>query len=332
MSESLERTVDFSAVIEGAYGTGTPETTAFTKAWWIFGAGSIHQTDTESRNLNPLSRSLSSRGEAIGRELQKFNPGTMLMGHGGDPANWFLKSLLQMAGFACTDDVPNSRTDAVYRSSGFESGACSSYHDAVDGSGLLYRAVGCVATFSMSGRAGEEIAITTDIQGKTFDVANDPIVQAAPTVTYPTGGSIVHTMENEGLTITVTGGSGAFTPVWRSFNLVAGWTISERRDANSPKGLKGLRLTKRAPTLQLVIEQDTDFLPELKASIRAGASMYSAVHFIHGPGNGEQVEVSAILQAKNVTDSGDADLTVNTIEYALIDPAASDGELTISAI
>ncbi len=331
MSEGYERTVDFSAFIEGAYGTGTPETTNFDHAWWIFGSGSMHDTDTETRNLNPVSRSLSPRGEAVGRQLAKFNPQTNLMGHGGDPANWFLKTLLRMSSFAAVDDLPNNRVDCKFRSAGAESGACSVYQDVVSGNGSLYRAVGCVATWSMSAQAGQEIVITTDIQGRIFDINNDPIRQAAPTLDYPTG-SIVHVLESEGMTIDITGGSGAFTPVWKSFQFTCGQQISERRDGNAPKGLKGLRLPKRQPTLSVVIEEDADFLTDLEASIRAGAAMYHRVHFIHGPGNGEQVEFDSILQAKSSKRGGDNDIATTTIEYALIDPNAADGELIISAI
>lgn len=327
MAEQLERTVDFSAVIEPTYGNGTPETTTFTKGFYIFRSGNIHRIETERRNLQPLKRTMTSSGEAVGRQLQVFTPSFNLMGHGGAPSDFRLGTLFRMAGFEEDVDAPFGRVDYKYRSSGFESGAVSVYYDDVEGNGILWTAKGCVATFTMQGRAGEEITIDSEIRG----LYTAPVEQAAPTVTYPTGGSLVHTMKDEGCTIQINGGS-LITPVWKSFSFTAGWTISERRDANSPEAMKGLRLTRREPTLQMVIEANSTEVAEIFASMRTGAAAYHTIHWIHGPSNGEQNEFTMTGQLMNTPEQVDTDLRTLQLEYALFHPTTDDGECILGAI
>jgi hypothetical protein len=325
----LERTTDLSTVIEGTYGQGTPETTTFTKGHYLFGSGSFYNVETDKRSLSPLRKSLTKTApSATGRSLVNLTPQFDLIGHGGDPEDYRWGLIMRACGFKETTDVGNNRVDYLFRSDGFESLAVSVFQAAVSGgsNGLLRRSTGVVGSFSMSGAAGEEIVIKTQLKG--LYVA--PVQQAEPTVTYPTGGAVVHTMKNEGLTIV--GSFGTITPIWKSFEFNAGYTTVERKDANAPEALKGLRLTKRDPTLKLVLELDSDDLISYFAAHRLGAGDPHTIHWIHGPGNTEQVEFRMVGQLAAPTEQSQDDLRTIELNYDLFHPTADDYECQIGAI
>ena len=329
--EMLERTTDLSTKIETTYGTDpVPETTDFTKGHYIFGSGNFYSVETDKRPLSPLRKSLTKIAPfAVGRSLVNLTPQFDLIGHGGDETDYRFGLIMQACGFKEEVDTPNSRVDYRFRSDDFKSLACSVFQAAVSGgtNGLLRRSTGVVGSFSMSGAAGEEIVIKTQLKG--LYVA--PVQQAAPTVTYPTGGAVVHTMKNEGLTIV--GSFGTITPIWKSFEFNAGYTTVERKDANAPEALKGLRLTKRDPTLKLVLELDSDDLISYFAAHRLGAGDPHTISWIHGPNpDGEQVEFAMVGQLAAPTEQSQDDLRTIELNYDLFHPTADDYECQIGAI
>jgi len=165
----------------------------------------------------------------------------------------FFGSLLRACGLKQVNELSAS---VVYtpRSSSFETATVYVYADQI-----LHKSTGCVGTFTLAGTAGEGIELMFDLQGNYIAPTG---ANTQPALRYPADNkklmnfsrATIEKYASAGDAVGYQGGSSSEGPIIRSFNFDAGVTVTERGDINSAEGLKGLFVTDRAPTLDLVVE------------------------------------------------------------------------------
>jgi len=157
-------------------------------------------------------------------------------------------------------------------------------------------------TFTLSGNAGEGAELQFDMRG-TYNLPTT--ATTVPTPTYPKDNKKliqagVSANSEAGWSIGATNGDGtggfvAGDPIVRSFTFDAGVNVIERMDANSQFGLQGLFITDRTPTLELVVEVESDlatasdpggnnsiFNPMSDLADASGEQVRHEIKFIHG--------------------------------------------------
>jgi len=324
----LVNTVAFNSLLEGTYAGGTPETTAFSSPSYLFRNSQIVQVQTDFIDPQILKASQTPVGFAIGRQLQIFTPGMLLMGHNNAASTYRLGKLFQVCGAAETLVHASS---VIYkpRSSGWASGAISVHEQAETGNGVLYRAVGCRGNMVIAGSAGQLVTVDPTITG----LYAAPIAQAIPTFPVPLqpGGYIAETMKSANLLIDPLGADAAVTPYLKSFSFDFGQTISEVKDANAADGLSALRFTARQSKLQLVVGLDSAQAVTWFKNLKAGTDEYHTVSFQHGsstPG-GRKIKFVFNGQLEDVPKADDAGLRTATLTYRLMHPTVDEGEWEI---
>ena len=180
------------------------------------------------------------------------------------------------------------------RSSDFESCTMHVYADKIK-----HVSSSVFGTFTLSGNAGEGAELQFDMRG-TYNL---PTTQTAPTPTYPkdnkkliqagVGSNAGGSADGAGWSIDSSAddvGTGGFlgtnAPIVRSFTFDAGVNVIERMDANSQFGLQGLFITDRTPTLELVVEVESElstvFDPMSDLADASGDQVRHEIKFIHG--------------------------------------------------
>jgi hypothetical protein len=154
----------------------------------------------------------------------------------------------------------------------------------------------------------------------------DPVANAIPTaVTYPADAKVL--VESEGLTMS---NFSVGSPIVRSFKFDLANTIVERRDMNSSKGLYGLWITDRKPTLDLVIEVEnllTTFNPW--TALNTQPSVTSSISFTHGTGVHKRCLFTFNqAQLKDVQYQDDQGIRTYALSYTL-NSSTDDAEYSI---
>jgi hypothetical protein len=197
--------------------------------------------ETNFLDIVPLRATFTKSKGIVGRQLVKFNPVTYVQGPEalGSGTPWRFGRLLRACGML---ETINGTSSIVYtpRSSGFESVAFEVYAD-----GYKHVVTDAFGTFTMEANAAEGMKCTFDMTG----IYAAPTVAAIPTLTYETQKAVSFVSASA----TIAG----VTIVLKSFRLTYGGVVSERLDANAASGLKGLIVTDRNPTVEMVVEVDT---------------------------------------------------------------------------
>jgi len=193
----------------------------------------------------------------------------------------------------------NTQGQVAYtpRSSDFESCTMHVYADKIK-----HVSSSVFGTFTLSGNAGEGAELQFDMRG-TYNLPTT--ATTVPTPTYPKDNKKliqagVSANSEAGWSIGATNGDGtggfvAGDPIVRSFTFDAGVNVIERMDANSQFGLQGLFITDRTPTLELVVEVESDlatasdpggnnsiFNPMSDLADASGEQVRHEIKFIHG--------------------------------------------------
>lgn len=201
--------------------------------------------DTSRQSITPIRPSFTKRKDSIGRQLNTFNAVTYLQGpenlaFAGGPKPWRCGKILRACGFSET--INNDPDSIVYApiSTAFESIGIDAYLD-----GYRHQIPDAFGTFTMEAAAGEYCKVTFELTGLYIA----PTVVAIPSQTFeldkaPAFKSAACTIAGE-------------TVVLKSFRLVWGTERTERRDANAANAVKGISITDRNPTLNMVVEVDT---------------------------------------------------------------------------
>lgn len=217
--------------------------------------------DTEVVEQQSVRASYSRNQDLIGRQLWNFRPKTMLMssvGHSsagggaltgtdtgikGEPP--FYSHLLRAC--ALEESYPGNSSSVIYkpRSKDFESCSAAVWADT-----HFVGLTGLFGNLTIEGRGGEGISLDFDMKGNYSEPEHTSI---PTTTTYPLDGKTL--IQNEGIIINA--GNENYQPIIRSFRFDLGNQIIERRDMNSGRGLYGLFVADRNPTLEIVIEVDT---------------------------------------------------------------------------
>jgi len=192
-------------------------------------------------------------------------------------------------------DANSSKTPCVTytpRSSDFESCTMHVYADKIK-----HVSSSVFGTFTLSGNAGEGAELQFDMRG-TYNLPET--ATSVPSPRYPKDNKKliqagVGLDSNAGWRIGATSGDGAGgflagNPIVRSFTFDAGVNVIERMDANSQFGLQGLFITDRTPTLELVVEVESDlssgsgsiFNPMSDLADASGEQVRHSVRFVHG--------------------------------------------------
>lgn len=283
--------------------------------------------DTQVVDKQVIRASLTKNANLIGRRLYTFKPKTMAMcspgyvngssascgtppGYGLPP---FFGTLLRACGLQ--EDLTagaGASGSVIYkpRSSGFESATCHVLADQIK-----HVLVGTVGTFSAEGRGGEGIEFSFDMKSKYTQPYYSSTV---PSPTYPADNKVL--VQSEGLTVSE---FTTETPIVRSFKFDAGVNIIERRDMNSAFGLYGLYVTDRKPTLELVIEVESNlanFDPfDDLGNASTGAITSHLVKFIHGTSNPNKFGFCfRSAQLKDVQYQDDSGIRTYALSYDLV--------------
>jgi len=326
MANMLARTVAFSAIMEDSYDGGpTAETTDFSSSNFLFRNTNIHQANTNTVELDELQTSMSKSGFAVGRQLQTFTPGYVLMGFGSTAAkaNYRLGRIFRMCGMQET--IPTSSLTYKFRSTGFESGAVALHENAVSGNGILYTATGVYGSCQLAGAAGQVITVDPTLQG----LYAAPVAQAAPTLINPTDGNIAETMKSEALVITPQGESAKSTLTFKSFTLDFGIDVQENSDANATDALAGLLIVNRTARATVVVGLDSSDAVDWFSHLTTGSSKRHTVTFTHSATAQQKVKFTWIGQLEDLPKADDVGQRTVTLTYRLIDTANNDGELQI---
>lgn len=316
-------------------------------AYLLFDEINPLQIDTQVVEQQSVRASYSKRQDLIGRQLWMLRPKTMIMGSpGADISNTAalagvdpLTGTGQNAGGAPTDGLPpffnhllkacamsetiDTSTSVQYKpvSSGFDSATA---HVWADNHKTIIK--GLYGNVTFEGRAGEALTMDFDLKG----VYDKPEPVNIPTdTTYPADNKVL--VQNEALVIN---NGSAYTPIVRSFRFDVGNQIIERRDMNSSRGLYGIFISDRRPTLELVVEVDAlgtfDPFDDI-ANETTGINTTHAISFRHG-GAGTSANESKFTfnkcQLTNVQYQDDQGIRTYAFSYNLT-PDADDDDFAI---
>lgn len=228
---------------------GTPESTfsAATDTMLLFNELNPVQPDTKIVELNPVRASFTKNKQLVGRALHMFKPVTVIMGSGTGGTKPFMSPLLKAC--ALNEQVGFAAGSSYVAYTPISTGisTCTAWvyrHD------ILHKVGSSVGTCVMDGRAGEGNLMTFDMKGlySAVQTATQPT-----SITYPTDRKVL--IENEQFNIA---GLGAGVAIVQALRLDLGVQIVERPDYSSAKGLKGLVVTDRKPTINLTMEAESN--------------------------------------------------------------------------
>lgn len=284
--------------------------------------------DTAIVSQQSVRAAFSKNQDLVGRQLWNLRPKTMLMcspGYhevaglkaGNSPTAGvppFFSALLR----ACAlSETISTSASVIYQPTSSVFTSASSY---VWADGLRHKVLGLFGTVVFEGKAGEGIMLSFDMKGNYAE----PTDVAIPSATYPSDNKVL--VQNEALTITPAGSS-AYTPIVRSFRFDVGNQIIERRDMNSSRGLYGLWITDRQPTLELVVEVDTkaNFNPWGDMSNEStGVNKLHKVIFTHGSTPNSVRFTFRELQLTNVQYQDDQGIRTYNLSYNITSQADND--------
>ncbi|MBF0410928.1 MAG: hypothetical protein HQM10_26520 [Candidatus Riflebacteria bacterium] len=196
--------------------------------------------DFSPLSLAEVRRSLSSAKTRIGRKLINFSVTCNLKGSGAAGTPPEISPLLQACGFA---EAINSGTSVVYTpestSSSMKAATIYFYYD-----GRVRKAVGCMGNVSITANPGELPLIVFNMRGRFLAEADaalptDQVFQSSEPVV----------VENAGMSF------GSFNDaVVSALSFQSGNVLIDRRDVNSPEGIKSISITGRDPKLSATVE------------------------------------------------------------------------------
>ena len=245
------------SILELVNNSGTPPLSSPLLA---YGDGaSIWQGDTTMVDMPALTGSLSPKRQLAGRSLSNISVQTCWMQETGiasaTSAIPFFDPLLQACGMFANDDyqagVSSSRTYRPSVTTTPKTATVSVFQDGVKAS-----ASGCVFNAEINLTAGQAAIVQFTGQGNYIP----PVSAATPTSTLPidTKTLVQSSVLNIKPKAVYPGAIPNVRPICRSMTFNTGNNIVERGDMNSNEGLKGVAIISRAPTLNLVVEADTN--------------------------------------------------------------------------
>lgn len=179
------------------------------------------------------------------------------------------------------------------RSTNFESATLYVF----PGGEVRHKMLGSFGNLSAEFIAGQFATMNVDLQGNYVE----PTDTAAPSVTLPTDTPVQ--IASIGLTF---GAIPSTDIVCRNFNFNLGNNISLRPDVNSPEGLKGFRISSRAPTASFRIEKQSVATWNIYNAISTNVAY--AVTATIGTVAGQRITVAmpkfSITNIQEVEDSG----------------------------
>lgn len=228
---------------------GTPETT-FNPAlhtMLLFNENNPVQPDTRIVELNPTRASFTKNKQLVGRTLHMFKPTTVLMGSGTLGVAPFFGPLLKSCALNEVIGVAAGSSYVAYVpiSTGIVSSTSWVYrHD------IMHRVGSALGSATIDGKAGEGNMIAFDLAG-LYSVT--PVAPQPSGIVYPIDRKVQ--IENAAFQIA---GLGAGAAIIQTVKFDLGVVRVERPDYSSSKGLKGLAITDRKPTINLQIEAESD--------------------------------------------------------------------------
>jgi len=301
--------------------------------------------DTTMQDVQTLRSTLSNEKQLVGRSLYSVGIETCLCPIGQDysdrydgvddnGAKPYFSDLLEACGMAVTGAASDS-SSAVYApvsdfpesGAGVKSCAVKVYSD-----GIVQEATGVYLSAAFDLTAGNAPMVSFSGQG-LFSDAEAGAFPSSPAYPLDTKSLV----ESEGLTITVGGVS--TTPICRSISFDTGTNIIERADVNSAKGLKGLTIISRSPTVSLTIEAENTY----RETPSAGNATFDVDHtfsagdlltvaFTHSYSTTDTIAFSfPQVQLTSASMSDDGGLRVWNLDGVLLDTSASgDGDYSIT--
>lgn len=315
MALALDRKTLVLVKSETTYGTD-PTPSESTDTMLIYGDGAgVWSADNTLIDKAALRASLTPTKQLVGRAKGMFKPATVLMSK--NPSKPFFAPLLKACGLKETSATVSSSSSWTYApsdtgpsSSAADFQSCTAY---VYSDGVLCKVNGVLGTGSLSMQAGQAPDLTFDMQG----IYNAPITASMPSpVTYPSDTKVL--VESESLLI------GSYTPIVRSLTFNFGTSVVERADANSAFGFKGVHISGRKATLEIVVEAENtlaskDFFAELRA-----ATVSNAITWTHATGSTSKILFSVPTpQITNVAISQQDGIKLYTVSYEC--SSATDG-------
>jgi hypothetical protein len=284
MAESRSRIVKCSAIKEDVNGDGKTPVWA-DDSFLLYDNGSFVDVETNTIDIVPLKEAYTPVNSLIGRQLQNFSGKNFLQGSGtaGTAPNY--KALLTACALSETASAGSS-VEYAPQSSSLNSSNIVSELDGID-----YEMNGSMGSFTMSGSAAQGVEINWDLKG----LYTAPTTAAAKSG-FAAGANRAATLKSAALTIGTWDKDDTVGLVFKSFSFDRGASVTERSDANSSDGLKGLTIEGTSPTLELVVEATTIYNPgtaamDLYALLKAGTAQ--AVTFVLDSGtSGNEVQFS----------------------------------------
>jgi len=308
MALALDRKTLVLVKSETTYGTDpTPSASSDTMLIYGDGAG-VWSADNTMIDKAALRASLTPSTQLVGRAKGMFKPATVLMSK-TSAARPFFAPLLKACGLKETSATVSSSSSWTYAPS--DTGPSSSsgdYQSAtayVYSDGVLAKVNGILGTASLAMQAGQAADLTFDMQG-TY---NAPTTTATPSpVTYPSDTKVL--VASEALTI------GAYTPIVRSLTFNFGATVVERLNVNDAFGFKGVHISGRTATLEVVLEaENTLASKDFFALLRAGTTT-DAVTWTHSTGSTSKIIFTvATPQITSVAVSQQDGIKLYTVSY-----------------
>jgi hypothetical protein len=309
MAVNLSRRTVVTAKSESAYGTD-PTPTLADDALLVFGDGAAVFTQNITVVDQPALRaSLTPQQALIGKSMATVNLGTVLMTAskasdtaGETSSRPFYADLLKACGLTEAIGTDGSSSSTVYTPVTDDPTSATVY---VYADNQLHKVKGCYGSYTLTMNAGAQPDLQFNLQG----------LYEAPTASGGTSGVVYPTddktlVENELITI------GSFTPKVRSLTLNWATTMAERNDANADKGFCGFYLTERAPTLNVVIEEDDIGTYNPWGDLYAAPS--DSIVFTHATSATEKILLTVTNpQLTNIARSSDAGLNTLSLDFRL---------------
>lgn len=313
MAYQLSRRTVVLAKVESSSGVDASPS-ASTDAMLLFGNMNPFSLDTKIVTKDVVRDSLTNNKDLVGRQLANLKLDTVLMSRGSSAGAPFFDPLIKACGFTVASGGTAAQSSSwIYTpvSTSFSTSTIYTYLD-----GLLTKSFGCLGTMSLSMTAGESPDLSFTLQG-TY---NNPTAVALPSPTYPTDTKSMV----QSAALSIGSYNAAAGLVARSISLDWGASNTERGDVNSTYGFKGLALTSRTPTLNIVCEcEDTltnkNFFTYLN-STQVSAADGSMDNITWSHGDATQSKINFTARAPMLTGiemSDDGGLRTYSLSYKL---------------
>lgn len=321
MALALDRKTLVLVKSETTYGTD-PTPSESTDTMLIYGDGAgVWSADNSMIDKAALRASLTPTKQLVGRAKGMFKPATVLMSKtsAGKP---FFAPLLKACGLKETSATVSSSSSWTYAPSDTGPGSaagefqsCTAY---VYSDGVLAKVNGILGTGSLSMQAGQAADLTFDMQG----IYNAPTTTSMPaSPVYPSDTKVL--VESESLLI------GSYTPIVRSLTFNFGVSVVERADANAAYGFKGVHISGRAATLEVVVEAENTLASKDFFALLRSASVSDAITWTHATGSTSKILFNVTApQITNVAISQQDGIKLYTISY-MCQSTSDGGEYTI---